>query len=168
MKALTKKYVVIVTKGTIKPRGGVEAPFTRTFTVRAKTAKSAVKAVRDAGIPADRVEVIRIENPDKNLIKNKRNSKTIKDTASLGMALIASEHFFSSMLTSPMTTKRFFSTTPEGIKDTMNALKKAVWLSVVSGAILSWVAKSWMPIVTTGAVSGFYWWEYTSALKGEI
>ena len=55
-------YRVTVTQGTIKPRGGVRAPFTRVFTVRAKTARSAVKAVRDAGISADKVEVIKI-NP---------------------------------------------------------------------------------------------------------
>ena len=56
-------YEVTVTKGTIKPRGGVEVPFTRIFTVRAKTAKSAVRAVRDAGIPADKVEVKKVGNP---------------------------------------------------------------------------------------------------------
>ena len=99
---------------------------------------------------------------------NKKNTQVIKQTAGLGMSLIASEHFFSSMMTSPMTTKRFFSTTPEGIEDTMDALKKAVGLSLVSGSILSYVSKSWIPLVTTGVVSAFYWYEYTNALKGEI
>ncbi len=108
---------------------------------------------------------MRMRNPSH---RNKKNSRAIKETAGLGMALIASEHFFSSMLTSPMTTKRFFSTSEEGIKDTMDALKKAVGLSIVSGVILSYVSKSWAPIVTTAAVSGFYWMEYTNALKGEI
>ena len=100
--------------------------------------------------------------------RNNRNSRAIKQTVGLGIGLIASEHFFSSMLTSPMTTKRFFSTTPEGIEDTMDALKKAVGLSMVSGSILSYVSKSWIPLVTTGVVSAFYWYEYTNALKGEI
>ena len=100
--------------------------------------------------------------------RNFKNSKTLAQTAGLGIGLIASEHFFSSMLTSPMTTKRFFSTTPEGIEDTMDALKKAVGLSLVSGSILSYVSKSWIPLVTTGVVSAFYWYEYTNALKGEI
>ena len=54
-------FRVTVTKGTIRPRGGVEAPFERTFTIEAKTAKSAVKAVRDAGIPADKVRVEKIK-----------------------------------------------------------------------------------------------------------
>ena len=100
--------------------------------------------------------------------RNFKNSKTLAQTAGLGIGLIASEHFFSSMLTSPMTTKRFFSTTPEGIEDTMDALKKAVGLSMVSGSILSYVSKSWIPLVTTGIVSAFYWYEYTNALKGEV
>ena len=100
--------------------------------------------------------------------RNNRNSRAIKQTAGLGIGLIASEHFFSSMLTSPMTTKRFFSTTPEGIEDTMDALKKAIGLSMVSGGILSYVSKSWIPLVTTGVVSAFYWWEYCKALEGEI
>jgi len=99
---------------------------------------------------------------------NKKNTQVIKQTAGLGISLIASEHFFSSMMTSPMTTKRFFSTTPEGIEDTMDALKKAVGLSLVSGSILSYVSKSWIPLVTTGVVSAFYWWEYRKALEGEI
>ena len=104
----------------------------------------------------------------RNQIKKHRNSRAIKETAGLGMALIASEHFFSSMLTSPMTTKRFFAGDPEGTADTIRALKKAVWLSIGSGVILSWVSKSWTPIVTTGIVSAFYWYEYNNALKGEI
>ena len=98
----------------------------------------------------------------------KKNSRAIKETASLGMALIASEHFFSSMLTSPMTTKRFFAGDPEGTADTIKALRLAVGLSLGSGAILSYVSKSWIPIITTGLVSWFYWWEYHKALRGEI
>ena len=116
-------------------------------------------------------KIVELDNPGIARTKrnpNKKNSRTIKETAGLGMALIASEHFFSSMLTSPMTTKRFFSTSEEGIKDTMDALRKAVGLSIVSGIILSCVSKSWTPIVTTAAVSAFYWTEYTNALKGEI
>ena len=106
-------------------------------------------------------------NP-KSLKPRNRNSRVIKETAGLGMALIASEHFFSSMLTSPMTTKKFFAGDPEGTADTIKALKLAVGLSIVSGIVLSWVSKSWTPLVTTGLVSGFYWWEYNKALRGEI
>jgi len=36
---------------------------------------------------------------------NKQNTRTIRQTVGLGLGLIASEHFFSSMLTSPMTTR---------------------------------------------------------------
>ena len=103
----------------------------------------------------------------RKLIRTNKNN-AVKQTAGLGIALIASEHFFSSMLTSPMTTKRFFSTSEEGKKDTIDALKKAVWLSIGSGLILSYVSKSWIPLITTGAVSAFYWWEYHKALEGEI
>ena len=104
----------------------------------------------------------------RNQIKKHRNSRAIKETAGLGMALIASEHFFSSMLTSPMTTKRFFAGDPEGTADTIKALKLAVGLSLGSGALLSYVSKSWNPLIITVAVSGFYWYEYHKALGGEI
>ena len=53
-----KRFEVLVTYGTIRPRGGVRAPFTRIFTVYAHSKKAAIKAVRDAGIRADRIEVI--------------------------------------------------------------------------------------------------------------
>lgn len=61
-------YRVTVTKGTIKPRGGIEGPFERTFTVRAKTAKSAAKIVWDTGIHADKIDVMKIGNPRKNVL----------------------------------------------------------------------------------------------------
>lgn len=54
---VTKSFRVTVTQGIIKPRGGVGAPFERTFTVQAKTPQAAVRAVRDSGIRADKVEV---------------------------------------------------------------------------------------------------------------
>ena len=99
---------------------------------------------------------------------NKQNTRTIRQTVGLGLGLIASEHFFSSMLTSPMTTKRFFSETEEGREDTIRALRLAIGLSLSSGAVLSYVSKSWLPVITTGVVSAFYWFEYNRALRGEI
>lgn len=92
----------------------------------------------------------------------------IETAAGVGMALIASEHFFSSMLTSPMTTKRFFADTEEGIADTEKALKLAVYASLVAGGVLAILIKSAWPLVTTAAICGFYWWEYHKALGGEI
>ena len=92
----------------------------------------------------------------------------IAQAAGVGMSLIASEHFFSSMLTSPMTTKRFFSDTEEGRDDTLKALRLAIGLSLVTGAILGWMLKSWLPLITVVIISAFYWVTYTNALKGEI
>lgn len=52
-----KQYEVTVTQGTIKPKGGIESPFGRTFTVQARTSSAAVKSVRDSGVAADSVTV---------------------------------------------------------------------------------------------------------------
>lgn len=51
------QYEVTITKGTIKPKGGIEAPFERTFKVEARTSQAAVKAVRDSGVEADKITV---------------------------------------------------------------------------------------------------------------
>jgi hypothetical protein len=92
----------------------------------------------------------------------------VVSVAAIGMSIIASEHFFSSMLTSPMTTKRFFAGDPEGTADTIKALKLAIIASVASGLLLSYLAKSWIPLVTTLVICAFYWIEYNRALKGVI
>ncbi len=92
----------------------------------------------------------------------------IETAAGVGMSLIASEHFFSLMLTSPMTTKKFFAGDVEGTADTLKALRLAIGLSLAAGAILSIMLKSWLPLITTIIISTFYWWEYNKALGGEI
>jgi len=75
-----RTYEVIVTQGTIKPRGGIEAPFERTFTVRAKTAKSAVKSVRDTGISFDKILVKEIikTNPVSDLYEAFHGNPPVK------------------------------------------------------------------------------------------
>jgi len=72
------------------------------------------------------------------------------------------------MLTSPMTTKRFFSDTEEGREDTLKALRLAIGLSLVTGAVLGFMLKSWLPIITVVIISAFYWTTYNRALKGTI
>ena len=92
----------------------------------------------------------------------------LQQAAGVGMALISSEHFFSSLLTSPMTTKRFFADTEEGRQDTLKALRLAIGLSLVTGTILGFMLKSWLPVFTVALISAFYWTTYNRALKGTI
>jgi len=52
---MNRIFEVTITQGIIKPLGGVESPLERTFTIRARTAKSAIKAIKDAGIRFDTI-----------------------------------------------------------------------------------------------------------------
>ncbi len=52
----TKKYIVTVRQGRIKPQGGVEGWLDRRYTVYAKTSRGARSAVKSAGIRGEVVE----------------------------------------------------------------------------------------------------------------
>ena len=67
-----KSYDVTITQGVIKPKGGVEGPFERTFTVQATTPGAAAKAVRDSGIRADTVSVTESAPPSAPSLPNPR------------------------------------------------------------------------------------------------
>ncbi len=54
----TKKYIVTVRQGRIKPRGGVEGWLDRRFTVYAKSSSGAKSAVKSAGT---RGTIIKVE-----------------------------------------------------------------------------------------------------------
>lgn len=54
----TKKYIVTVRQGRIKPRGGVEGWLDRSFTIFAKSGRGARSAVKSAGT---RGTIIKVE-----------------------------------------------------------------------------------------------------------
>ena len=58
----TKKYLVTVRQGRIKPRGGVEGWFDRVYTIYAKSSRGAKSAIKNAGIKG---RIIKVESGGK-------------------------------------------------------------------------------------------------------
>ncbi len=92
----------------------------------------------------------------------------IQTAAGIGMALIASEHFYSTMLSSPPTTEKFFSDTDEGKAKTRHMYLTATALSIVTAVLLSYILKEPWPLVATIVLCIIYIYIYERALRGEV
>ena len=91
----------------------------------------------------------------------------ISTAAGVGMSLIASEHFFSTFLSSPWTTEKFVETEEE--KEKIRRLYlMAVGLSLATAALMSVILKQWWPFILTLGLCLFYVWVYEKALAGKL
>ena len=88
----------------------------------------------------------------------------IGTAAGIGMSLIATEHFFSAGLSSPITTRKFL-TTENDKREVQRAVMLAVLFSVAAGALLSAILKQPWPLVASVALAAFYYNEYRRALS---
>lgn len=91
----------------------------------------------------------------------------IATAAGIGMSLIASEHFFSTFLSSPWTTEKF-ATTEEDKEKIRRYYKMAIAASLITAIILCLILKEWWPLIATIALCVMYVVVYEKAMGGKI
>ena len=91
----------------------------------------------------------------------------IQTAAGIGMSLIASEHFFSTFLSSPWTTEKF-ATTEEDKAEIRRYVGMAIATSLIAAIILSLILKQWWPLVATIILCIMYAAIYERAIGGKI
>jgi len=84
-----------------------------------------------------------------------------------GGALIFSEHFFSTMLTSPVTAEKFFQT-PEEQAKVRRMLFLSSGISLLAAGGISYLIKEKLPIIFTAFLCGFYILVYEAALSRRL
>jgi len=87
----------------------------------------------------------------------------IQTAAGIGMAVISSEHFFSTFLSSPWTTEKFAESEEDKAK-----VRKLYWIAVacslVTAIILSIILKQWWPLVSAIILCVIYYATYERAM----
>jgi hypothetical protein len=91
----------------------------------------------------------------------------IETAAGVGMSLIASEHFFSTFLSSPWTTGKFAETEEDKAK-----IRKYYMLacatSLITAFILGAILKQKWPVIATLVLCVMYIAVYEAAMRGKI
>jgi len=91
----------------------------------------------------------------------------IATAAGVGMALISSEHFFSSFLSSPWSTEKFAETEEDKAK-VRRLYLMAVMASLASAAVLAAILKEPWPILAAAILCALYVIVYEKALRTGI
>lgn len=91
----------------------------------------------------------------------------IQTAAGLGMSLIASEHFYSTLLSSPWTTAKF-AETEEDKAEIRRLYMIATVMSLVTATLIAAILKQAWPVIATVVLCGVYIYIYERALRGEI
>lgn len=91
----------------------------------------------------------------------------IVTAAGVGMALIGSEHFFSTFLSSPWTTEKF-ATTPEDQEKIRRYYLMAIAASLITSVVLALILKEQWPIIATIILCIMYVAVYEAAMRGAI
>ena len=91
----------------------------------------------------------------------------IETAAGLGMSLIASEHFFSTFLSSPWTVEKF-AETDEDRKKIRRYYMLACAASLITAFILAGILKQKWPIIATVILCVMYVAVYEAAMRGKI
>lgn len=91
----------------------------------------------------------------------------IIDALAIGATVIASEHFFSTFLSSPLTVATLYSEKPEDREMTKLYLYEAIAVSIVFGAVMSYILNDPLGLITAVVICVLYYLIYMDAL-GEI
>lgn len=91
----------------------------------------------------------------------------IATAAGLGMSVIASEHFFSTFLSSPWTVGKFVET-EEDKKKIRKYYLMACAASLIIALVLSMILKQRWPIIATVVLCIMYIAVYEAAMRGKI
>lgn len=90
--------------------------------------------------------------------------KRIIDALAIGTTVMVSEHFFSTFLSSPLTVKTLYSEKQEDVKTTLIYLYEAILISLIFGAIMSYILKNPLGIVSAVVTCVLYYVIYLDAL----
>lgn len=102
------------------------------------------------------------------LIKDKGGRRvSITVAAGVGMSLIASEHFFSTFLSSPWTTEKF-ATTEEDKAKIRKYYVMACVVSLATAFVLARILQQPWPILATILLCVMYCTVYEAAMAGKI
>lgn len=96
-----------------------------------------------------------------------KSIKNLEIVIGVGSSLIASEHFFSTLLSSPWTTQKF-SETEEEKALIRRMLFLASSVSLIAAGGISWLTKEKWPIVFTLILCVFYIIIYEKAVNKEL
>lgn len=91
----------------------------------------------------------------------------IAQAAGIGMSLIASEHLFSTLLSSPWTIAKFIET-EEDKAQVRRLYMMAVGLSFLTAGLMSYILDQIWPFILTLALCLFYVGVYERAMEGKI
>lgn len=91
----------------------------------------------------------------------------VATAAGLGMSLIASEHFFSTFLSSPWTVEKFAETEEDKVK-IRRYYALACAASLVTAFVLARILKQPWPILATILLCIMYVCVYEAAMRGKI
>jgi len=92
---------------------------------------------------------------------------SIVSAAGIGMSVIASEHFFSTFLSSSWTVEKF-ATTPEDKVKIRRYYMMAVAASLITALVLAGILKDKWPIIATLVLCIMYVVTYELAMAGKI
>uniref|UniRef100_A0A6M3L2Z0 Uncharacterized protein n=1 Tax=viral metagenome TaxID=1070528 RepID=A0A6M3L2Z0_9ZZZZ len=91
----------------------------------------------------------------------------IQTAAGIGMSLIAAEHFYSTLLSSPWTTEKFAETEEDKAKIRRLYMYSAV-ASLITAVILATIIKEVWPIIATMVLCLLYIWVYERSLEKKL
>jgi len=91
------------------------------------------------------------------------SNTALRTALGIGISAIATEHFFSASLSSPVTVKEL-KQNPETVRQ---AYAVAIIMSLMLAIVLSVILKNITPVITTIVILGVYIILYERAIKGK-
>jgi hypothetical protein len=96
---------------------------------------------------------------------------SLMDAMALGISMLASEHFFSSGMSSPWSVAKF-ATTEEDKAQVWHLFSEAAGASVITAIVLGLLLKDesafWWSVGGTVAIVAWMWYDYYRALQGTL
>ncbi len=91
-------------------------------------------------------------------------AKRIIDALAVGVPVIATEHFFSTFLSSPLTVETLYSQNEEQRRTTLMYLTESIAISMIFSVIIAYLLKDWLAVVSGAAICTLYAIIYLDAL----
>lgn len=111
------------------------------------------------------LQTIQLQRPIQSLQKIEILSfETLKNTLGLAVSVIGVEHFMSAGLSSPWSVAKF-AETQEDKNQVWHYFREAASASMIFGGVISWMLKSWYPVIGSGLTVAYYYKLYKDALE---
>ena len=88
----------------------------------------------------------------------------LRDTLGMAVSVIGSEHFMSAGLSSPWSTAKF-AISDKDKEEVWHYFNEAAYASMTFGVVVSYMLKSWYPLVSSGLTLAYYHRLYKDALS---